>query len=268
VFPGQQGGPLEHVIAGKAVAFKIAAPSVPRAPASARSRRARRWPRLLGAGHGVDVLTGGTDVHLVLVDLRESELDGQMAEDRLHEIGITVNRNAVPVRPAPAVGLLRPARRALGARHARRAGGRLPEIGASSPRADAGFERAKAELAERVRRSPIATRCTRASAHPPRSPEASAAEGPHERPGSGPDVADQLAHLGEVRSQLGVPDFDGHHRILQLGELAVGAGDGVDRVVEQPAHPREAALGAAESKERPVRPWRSAKPLWVRLARP
>ena len=51
--------------------------------------------------HELNVLTGGTDVHLVLVDLRESELDGQQAEDRLHEIGITVNRNAVPFDPRP-----------------------------------------------------------------------------------------------------------------------------------------------------------------------
>ena len=49
----------------------------------------------------MDVLTGGTDVHLNLVDLRESELDGQQAEDRLHSIGITVNRNAVPFDPRP-----------------------------------------------------------------------------------------------------------------------------------------------------------------------
>ena len=49
----------------------------------------------------MNVLTGGTDVHLVLVDLRDSELDGQQAEDRLHEIGITVNRNAVPFDPRP-----------------------------------------------------------------------------------------------------------------------------------------------------------------------
>jgi glycine hydroxymethyltransferase len=52
-------------------------------------------------GGGVNVLTGGTDVHLVLVDLRDSELDGQQAEDRLHDIGITVNRNAVPFDPRP-----------------------------------------------------------------------------------------------------------------------------------------------------------------------
>ena len=56
---------------------------------------------LLHAGSGVNVLTGGTDVHLVLVDLRESELDGKQAEDRLHDIGITVNRNAVPFDPRP-----------------------------------------------------------------------------------------------------------------------------------------------------------------------
>jgi glycine hydroxymethyltransferase len=102
VFPGQQGGPLEHVIAGKAVAFKIAASE------GFRERQQRTVDgakavadALLKAGHGVNVLTGGTDVHLALVDLRESELDGQMAEDRLHDIGITVNRNAVPFDPRP-----------------------------------------------------------------------------------------------------------------------------------------------------------------------
>src|SRR5918995_609570 len=102
VFPGQQGGPLEHVIAGKAVAFKIAA-----SPAF-RERQERTVAgaqavaeELLRAGAGVSVLTGGTDVHLVLVDLRDSELDGMQAEDRLHDIGITVNRNAVPFDPRP-----------------------------------------------------------------------------------------------------------------------------------------------------------------------
>jgi glycine hydroxymethyltransferase len=50
---------------------------------------------------GVNVLTGGTDVHLVLADLRESDLDGQQGEDRLHDVGITVNRNAVPFDPRP-----------------------------------------------------------------------------------------------------------------------------------------------------------------------
>jgi len=100
VFPGQQGGPLMHVIAGKAVALKIASSEIFRE----RQQRTRAGARIVGEGllsAGVNVLTGGTDVHLVLVDLRESELDGQQAEDRLHDIGITVNRNAVPFDPRP-----------------------------------------------------------------------------------------------------------------------------------------------------------------------
>ncbi|HEX7300800.1 MAG TPA: serine hydroxymethyltransferase [Solirubrobacteraceae bacterium] len=104
VFPGQQGGPLEHVIAGKAVAFKIAQSE----QFKERQRRTVAGAKalaeeLLGAPEsaGVNVLTGGTDVHLILVDLRESELDGKMAEDRLHDVGITVNRNAVPFDPRP-----------------------------------------------------------------------------------------------------------------------------------------------------------------------
>jgi glycine hydroxymethyltransferase len=102
VFPGQQGGPLMHIIAGKAVALKIAG------SAEFRERQQRTLDgakavaaRILNAGHGVSVLTGGTDVHLILVDLRESELDGQQAEDRLDSIDITVNRNAVPFDPRP-----------------------------------------------------------------------------------------------------------------------------------------------------------------------
>ena len=104
VFPGQQGGPLEHVIAAKAVALKIATTEL----FAERQRRtvagARALAReLLQAGHGVNVLTGGTDVHLALVDLRECapELTGRQAEDRLQEINITVNRNAVPFDPRP-----------------------------------------------------------------------------------------------------------------------------------------------------------------------
>ncbi|HEX8743838.1 MAG TPA: serine hydroxymethyltransferase [Thermoleophilaceae bacterium] len=102
VFPGQQGGPLMHVVAGKAVALGIAATEAFRERQQRTVEGAKLVAeQLLGAGHGVNVLTGGTDVHLVLADLRESELDGQQAEDRLHEIGITVNRNAVPFDPRP-----------------------------------------------------------------------------------------------------------------------------------------------------------------------
>jgi glycine hydroxymethyltransferase len=99
-FPGQQGGPLMHIIAGKAVSLKIAQSELFRE----RQRRTREGAATLAEellSGGVNVLTGGTDVHLVLVDLRESELDGQQAEDRLAEIGITVNRNAVPFDPRP-----------------------------------------------------------------------------------------------------------------------------------------------------------------------
>ena len=114
VFPGQQGGPLEHVDrrqGGRAA--RSPRPSRSASASAARVEGAKAVAEaLLNAGHGVNVLTGGTDVHLVLVDLRESELDGQTAEDRLHDIGITVNRNAVPVRPAPADGHRGPARSA------------------------------------------------------------------------------------------------------------------------------------------------------------
>jgi glycine hydroxymethyltransferase len=100
VFPGQQGGPLMHVVAAKAVAMKVAQSELFRE----RQRRTRAGAAAIAeelVGAGVDVLTGGTDVHLVLVDLRDSELDGQQGEDRLHAIGITVNRNTVPNDPRP-----------------------------------------------------------------------------------------------------------------------------------------------------------------------
>ena len=152
VFPGQQGGPLEHVIAGKAVAFKIAA------SAAFRERQERTVAgaqavagELLGAGSGVNVLTGGTDVHIVLVDLRDSELDGMQAEDRLHEIGITVNRNAVPFDPRPpAVSSgLRIGTSALATRGVQ--ADDFTEIGRIIATAlQPGFDDAKAELAERA----------------------------------------------------------------------------------------------------------------------
>ena len=105
VFPGQQGGPLMHAIAAKAVALKIAGTE----QFKERQERTLTGARLLAErltaadckDAGVDVLTGGTDVHLVLADLRNSEMNGQEAEDLLHEVGITVNRNAVPFDPRP-----------------------------------------------------------------------------------------------------------------------------------------------------------------------
>ncbi len=105
VFPGQQGGPLMHAVAAKAVAFKVAAGE------EFRERQARtlEGAKILAerlsakdvADAGISLVTGGTDVHLVLVDLRNAALDGQQAEDLLHDAGITVNRNAVPFDPRP-----------------------------------------------------------------------------------------------------------------------------------------------------------------------
>lgn len=105
VFPGQQGGPLMHVVAAKAVALKIAASP----EFKERMQRVLRGAQILAErlmapdcqAAGIDLLTGGTDVHLVLVDLVKSSLDGQQAEDLLHAAGITVNRNAVPFDPRP-----------------------------------------------------------------------------------------------------------------------------------------------------------------------
>jgi glycine hydroxymethyltransferase len=156
VFPGQQGGPLEHVIAGKAVAFRIAQTELFRE----RQRRTVAGAKALAQellnstppAHEINVLTGGTDVHLVLVDLRESELDGQQAEDRLHDVGITVNRNAVPFDPRPPmitsglrVGASALATRGLQVEDFHEVG----RIIAAALSAD-DFDAGKAELAERV----------------------------------------------------------------------------------------------------------------------
>ena len=105
VFPGQQGGPLMHVIAAKATAFKIAATP----EFTDRQERTLRGARIIAdrltqpdvADAGISVRSGGTEVHLVLVDLRNAEIDGKQAEDLLHDIRITVNRNAVPNDPRP-----------------------------------------------------------------------------------------------------------------------------------------------------------------------
>jgi len=105
VFPGQQGGPLMHVVAAKAVAFKAAASD----EFKDRQKRTIEGAAIIAdrlmqndvTSNGVQVLTGGTQVHLVLVDLRNAPIDGQTAEDLLHEVGITVNRNSVPNDPRP-----------------------------------------------------------------------------------------------------------------------------------------------------------------------
>jgi glycine hydroxymethyltransferase len=100
VFPGQQGGPLMHIVAAKAVALKVAATE----EFAARQRQTIANARALAEGlvaAGVDVLTGGTDVHLVLTDLTPTGVFGKEAELRLEEVGITVNRNAIPFDERP-----------------------------------------------------------------------------------------------------------------------------------------------------------------------
>src|SRR3954453_10199027 len=100
IFPGQQGGPLMHTIAAKAVALHIAAGEQFKQRQRQTIANAQAFAAGLEAG-GVPVITGGTDVHLVLVDLTPTGLDGQTAEDRLEEVGITVNRNASPFAERP-----------------------------------------------------------------------------------------------------------------------------------------------------------------------
>jgi glycine hydroxymethyltransferase len=100
VFPGQQGGPLMHVIAAKAVALGIASTEQFRARQRMTIANAQAFAEGLQEG-GLEVLTGGTDVHLVLVDLTPTGLDGKTAESRLEEVGITVNRNAIPFDERP-----------------------------------------------------------------------------------------------------------------------------------------------------------------------
>jgi glycine hydroxymethyltransferase len=100
VFPGMQGGPMEHVIAAKATCFRIAGmPAFREYQAQVRAN-ADALAEELQAG-GLDVLTGGTDTHLLQLDLRGSEWTGKDAEDRLAEVGITANRNTVPFDERP-----------------------------------------------------------------------------------------------------------------------------------------------------------------------
>jgi glycine hydroxymethyltransferase len=95
IFPGLQGGPLEHTIAAKATCFKIAAGEAFRDYQTQVRRNADTLAETLMAG-GLDVLTGGTDTHLLQLDLRSTDWTGKDAEERLHEVKLTVNRNTVP----------------------------------------------------------------------------------------------------------------------------------------------------------------------------
>jgi glycine hydroxymethyltransferase len=100
VFPGMQGGPLEHTIAAKATCFKIAMSAAFREYQQQIRRNADALADTLQEG-GLELVTGGTDTHLMQIDLRNSEWTGKDAEERLHEVDITVNRNTVPFDERP-----------------------------------------------------------------------------------------------------------------------------------------------------------------------
>jgi glycine hydroxymethyltransferase len=152
VFPGQQGGPLEHIIAAKAVCLRIAQSELFRERQRQTIANAKAFAKSLQQS-GVDTLTGGTDVHLVLVDLGMDGLDGKEAEDRLAEVGITVNRNAIPFdqRPPMRASGLRIGTPALTTRGMGEE--EMREIGqvVASALADDYDDRKQAELSERTR---------------------------------------------------------------------------------------------------------------------
>jgi len=100
VFPGMQGGPLEHVIAAKATCFEIAMSGAFRDYQRQVRANADVLAETLQEG-GLEILTGGTDTHLLQIDLRNSEWTGKDAEQRLHDVSITVNRNTVPFDERP-----------------------------------------------------------------------------------------------------------------------------------------------------------------------
>src|SRR5205085_2187541 len=100
VFPGMQGGPLEHTIAAKATCFRIAMSEAFREYQAQIRRNADTLAETLQDG-GLELVTGGTDTHLMQVDLRNSEWTGKDAEQRLHDVRITVNRNTVPFDERP-----------------------------------------------------------------------------------------------------------------------------------------------------------------------
>ena len=95
VFPGLQGGPLQHVIAGKAVCFYLAGTEEFRERQRRTVANAQAMAQELIAG-GLDLVSGGTDNHLMLIDFNGSEMTGKRAEDLLRDVGITANMNAVP----------------------------------------------------------------------------------------------------------------------------------------------------------------------------
>jgi glycine hydroxymethyltransferase len=153
VFPGHQGGPMMHVIAGKAVMLKEAATSEFRAYADQTVANARAVAETL-ADAGIRPISGGTDTHLILLDVTTIDLDGQRAADSLERAGIVVNKNAIPFDELPPMtgGGIRfgtPAitSRGFGTTEAHRTGELIAEV-LAAPDDEAVAKRVKAEVKE------------------------------------------------------------------------------------------------------------------------
>lgn len=159
VFPGLQGGPLEHVIAAKAVAFKLAASEEFKAYQRRVAENAQALARSLVA-HGLRLVSGGTDNHLMLVDLTPKGITGLDAQERLAEIDITVNKNAIPFDKLPPakssgirVGTPACTTRGMGVKEFEEIGAIIGE--AFGPDFEAKKEGLKARVAELCRRFPL-----------------------------------------------------------------------------------------------------------------
>ncbi|HEX6980008.1 MAG TPA: serine hydroxymethyltransferase [Alphaproteobacteria bacterium] len=165
VFPGLQGGPLMHVIAAKAVALGEALRPEFRNYARAVVENARTLASTLAA-QGLDIVSGGTDTHLMLVDLRPKRLTGRMAEQSLDRAGITCNKNGIPFDPekptvTSGIRLGSPAgtSRGFGVNEFRQIGELIGEVLdglAANPEDNAQVERAvRAKVLDLCRRFPI-----------------------------------------------------------------------------------------------------------------
>ena len=160
VFPGVQGGPLMHVIAGKAVALQARAPRSRSGTTSGAPSRTRPCSPRPSPAQGARVVSGGTDNHLMLVDVTPLGVTGKEAEHLLDEIGITVNKNAIPFDPLPAEHRLRhPARHARPRPRAASARTRCaPSAGSSSRRSAARDDAGRPASAGRARSREIVAR--------------------------------------------------------------------------------------------------------------
>ena len=160
VFPGGQGGPLMHVIAAKAVAFREALQPSFAGYAQAVVDNARALGETLQQ-RGLRLVSGGTDNHLLLVDVGSMDLTGAQAEDLLHTVDLTVNKNLIPFDPRPPmqasgirIGTAAVTTRGLGLEQMRQMGGWIADL-FGQPEDDAVRRRIKGEVAEVAQSNPV-----------------------------------------------------------------------------------------------------------------